>query len=70
VTSPEFVSEMNRQLARAREYLDRAMASGDAEGAAMARDRIAELAELTDRNGVDVEHIDLSGPARVDEPVG
>lgn len=57
MTCPSFALEMNNQLDRARRDLDHARASEDQDAIALAEARIADLADVTRRHGVDVHHV-------------
>lgn len=57
MTCPSFALEMNSQLDQARRELDNARESEDQEAIALAEARIADLADVTRRHGVDVHHV-------------
>lgn len=68
MTCPQFVTEMNGQLQRARAALAAAIEAADHEARAMAEARLSELADLTRRHGVDVRHVAAHSAARDAEP--
>jgi hypothetical protein len=57
MTCPSFALEMNSQLDQARRDLDIARESEDQDAIALAEARIADLADVTRRHGVDVHHV-------------
>ena len=57
MTCPSFALEMNNQLDQARRDLDQARASEEQDAIALAEARIADLADVTRRHGVDVHHV-------------
>lgn len=70
MTCPAFATEMNSQLDQARRALELATGADDHDAAAIAAARLADLAEVTRRHGVDVHHVSTAAEGAAGECLG